>query len=71
MTNNGGPAFMYTNSTTQEQSGITIRDYFATKAIAGIITESIDEKINMKHLAKMAYKLADAMMEERTIKWPE
>ena len=41
---------------------ITLRDYFAAKAIIGLLDGSHP---NVYQLARDAYKLADAMLEER------
>ena len=41
---------------------ITLRDYFAAQAIIGLLTESHP---NVYQLARDAYKIADAMLEER------
>lgn len=47
--------------------GITIRDYFAIRALAPMIQLTADNKLNKKwgELAEIAYAIADAMMEER------
>jgi len=41
---------------------ITLRDYFAAQAVIGLLTESHP---NVYQLARDAYKIADAMLEER------
>jgi hypothetical protein len=41
---------------------ITLRDYFAAQAVIGLLTES---NPNVYQLARDAYKIADAMLEER------
>jgi hypothetical protein len=44
--------------------GMTMRDYFAAKALTGLLTEAnMDYKDNA--VAKLAYSLADAMMKAR------
>jgi hypothetical protein len=69
----GGPAFPVTedNYVHKDNTGITIRDYFAAKAMQGFI---MDEQIHkdagsgsewLKGIAKAAYETADAMMEAR------
>ena len=40
--------------------GMTLRDYFAAKAIPALISE-----IPMESVAEFAYKVADAMLKER------
>ena len=41
---------------------ITLRDYFAAQAVIGLLNESHP---NVYQLARDAYKIADAMLEER------
>lgn len=47
--------------------GITLRDYFAAKAMQGMLVGLLTnyKKINRKIIAKDAYVQADAMLEER------
>ncbi len=47
--------------------GMTLRDYFAAKALMGICERESNEwkDENTGRLAKIAYKLADAMLVER------
>lgn len=83
----GGPAFPYGKKTirvdtyggneTEEmdgmQEGMTLRDYFAAKAMQAAISDP--ERVNnvdsvhregiTKVMARMAYQMADAMMEAR------
>lgn len=42
--------------------GLTVRDYFAAKAMQGLVVEAV---IDCKKIASMAYRMADAMMKER------
>jgi hypothetical protein len=44
--------------------GMTLRDYFAAKAMQGMMVE-IEEPI-CDYIAKQAYKMADAMLKART-----
>ena len=44
-----------------QESGMTLRDYFAAKAMQEFCKEFDDDA----HLAKIAYKIADAMMKAR------
>jgi hypothetical protein len=62
----GGPAFPTLNGL-KYNDGMSLRDYFAGQALAGIwasphTTGSTDD------IAKLAYKSADAMLEARTLK---
>lgn len=52
------------------QTGMTLRDYFAAKAMQGVIasTQGIGLEVNEKHIkivVKKAYMYADAMLKER------
>ena len=44
-------------------NGMTLRDYFAAKAMQGMITRRV---LNDYEDALIAYKIADAMMKART-----
>ena len=75
----GGPAFPQKEPLTSDWEGMTLRDYFAAKAVAALIAEPMwHEKqvamvleIGRKPLAgaelyaSAAYALADAMLEAR------
>jgi hypothetical protein len=43
--------------------GMTLRDYFAAKAMQGYIVGTEQPKVD--HLAKVAYQMADAMLKAR------
>ena len=55
------PAFPRDNSL-PNWSGMTLRDYFAAKAMQGMITRRV---LNEHEDALIAYKVADAMMKAR------
>ena len=67
---NGGQAFPthnYQDNRYKEQ-GMTLRDYFAAKAMQGILVnpaESYEYGSVQILLAKCAYQIADAMLNER------
>lgn len=81
--NNGGPAFpmirdMRHNSDWDHEEGMTLRDYFAAKAMQAIITKlpvvdregefgsPVEDKIKYNaDIANSAYWIADAMLAER------
>ena len=44
------------------ESGMTLRDYFAGQALAGIVTDGIPTIVNAKLYAAAAYGMADAML---------
>ena len=61
--------------TGRQETGMTLRDYFAAQALQGICTISVDDwpedwKNNeiapMHHAAKACYLIADAMMKARS-----
>lgn len=62
--------FTNLNGDTEMETGMTLRDYFASSAMQGIIasTRGIGLEINEKHIetiAKKAYMYADTMLERR------
>jgi hypothetical protein len=58
----GGPAFP-TDSHEYNYQGMTLRDYFAAKAMQGLMASTIDA--TLKTFAQQSYKMADAMLEAR------
>lgn len=70
--NTGGPAFPceYEGSTRSDAYGMTLRDYFAAKAMQAMITTSNGPCLNglegyESHTASAAYRISDAMLEAR------
>ena len=64
----GGPAFPdgFTNPWgIPEKAGMTLRDYFAAKALQGIIATNSHFVKDAEALASKAYEFADAMLELR------
>jgi len=55
MKNTGGQAF---------PEGITLRDYFAAKALQSLLSDKMPYRYDM--LAQTAYDVADAMIAERS-----
>lgn len=47
------------------QEGMTLRDYFAAKALQGFIGTTYEEDQSFKEVAESCYRYADAMMAER------
>jgi hypothetical protein len=63
-TNTGGPAFPTGNA----YQGMTLRDYFAAKAMQGILTHAYTRHIRVEDLyACDAYVIADAMLKTREL----
>lgn len=64
----GGPAFPVTNDSTGEQySGMSLRDFFAAKAMVGMLAASYSKPNHNfgRNSADKAYRIADAMLEAR------
>lgn len=63
--NNGGPAFPTAadNGHSTNQDGMTLRDYFAAKAMNGYISARAEG--SMDEIAEYSYKYADAMLKVR------
>lgn len=60
-TNTGGPAFPTGSGVTPYKPGITLRDYFAAKAM-----QTLAEKYSHEgDVSRNAYKIADAMLKAR------
>ena len=74
----GGPAFPFWSDTQHlaGYEGMSLRDYFAAKAMQGMAANPDDSHENydlvyddyVKEIARCAYKMADAMMETRDVK---
>jgi len=61
------PAFPQPINPGEQGRGMTLRDYFAAKALEGMCAGQQTQLFaNQIHLAKGAYLLADAMMKART-----
>ena len=73
MSKDGGQAFPRTTTMNapgqpwnEEQTGMTLRDWFAGQALVGIAPKLADAmQPNNKLAAKHAYEVADAMLKER------
>ena len=60
----GGPAFPYVCDAAEHYSdGMTLRDYFAAKAMQGMLADPSTPEI--MDIAGAAYEVADAMLEAR------
>jgi hypothetical protein len=47
------------------QRGMTLRDYFAAKAMTGLLTAEIVGEYSNEHVAEISYRIADAMLKAR------
>lgn len=72
-TNDGGPAFPVPdshcpNGQVQYGSyGMSLRDYFAGQALAGLLTQPAEDEYGPKCFAEAAYEMADAMLAARKL----
>jgi hypothetical protein len=66
-TNTGGPAFPHTeaNGENSVEVGMTLRDYFAAKAMSSLIEDPDLRSAHLDGAAIFAYKMADAMLKAR------
>jgi hypothetical protein len=65
-TNTGGPAFPAPAGVAHiTDQGMTLRDYFAAKAMLGMLTDPSWQRCTCKTVAEEAYKMADAMLKAR------
>jgi hypothetical protein len=61
----GGTAFP-AETTLGYEEGMTLRDYFAAKAMQGLLSRIGNDKMNVHDvLAQRTYAIADAMLEAR------
>ena len=65
--NTGGPAFPTSadNGHSTNQDGMTLRDYFAAKAMQSINSRPDYDDVPAEFIAQDAYALADAMLKAR------
>ena len=75
VTNTGGPAFPRNildhghGVITTHESGMSLRDYFAAKAMQGMLAYAYLHPLAMEDgCARDAYAMADAMLEAREVK---
>ena len=64
-TNNGGPAFPHDDRAQYtERAGMTLRDYFAAKAMQTLLSE-VESTADLMGVPQSAYWIADAMLRAR------
>lgn len=63
----GGPAFPPMHNPDTHESGMTLRDYFAAKAMQSMVRLHMLDKIeyHQRSVAEQAYRMADTMLEAR------
>ena len=64
-TNTGGPAFPTINYSAVYSEGMSLRDYFAAKAMAALVVVYADDKAIVDEYSQRAYAIADAMLKAR------
>jgi hypothetical protein len=64
-TNTGGPAFPIGSGDMRDPTGMTLRDYFAAKAMQGMYASESFPTGVMADTAAEAYEMADAMLKAR------
>jgi hypothetical protein len=66
-TNDGGPAFPVESTSTPWAEGMSLRDWFAGHALAGILANPNHRigEITFERIGKDAYIFADAMLSAR------
>ena len=66
---NGGPAFPcewdYIDTNRSAANGMTLRDYFAAKAMQGICASGAIDRLSFEDISNAAFEFADAMIERR------
>ena len=65
--NTGGPAFPSPTDGMLDNEGMTLRDYFAAKAMQGLLAQSLGTALGspVEAAADYAYAMADAMLKAR------
>lgn len=63
--NNGGPAFPIPHQNVNfSKPGMTLREWFAGQALAGLLTTSGGYVPSREQIARIAYEYADAVLAE-------
>ena len=63
----GGPAFPVGSGDMRDPAGMTLRDYFAAKAMQGLLAQSLGTALESDPIlgSQYAYRVADAMLNAR------
>jgi hypothetical protein len=62
---NNQPAFPIGSGDMRDPTGMTLRDYFAAKAMQGLLAADTGFTMYSVQISELAYKQADAMLEAR------
>ena len=63
--NDGGPAFPYGEPTHGGEDGMTLRDYFAGRAMQSYLLDKDRDSFTFEQWAQASYEMADAMLKAR------
>ena len=63
--NDGGPAFPHGDPTHGGEDGMTLRDYFAGRAMQSYLLDKDRDSFTFGQWARVSYEMADAMLEAR------
>ena len=63
--NDGGPAFQPMHDPDTHASGMTLRDYFAGRAMQSYLLGKDRDSFTFEQWAQASYEMADAMLEAR------
>ena len=63
--NDGGPAFPPTHDPDTHASGMTLRDYFAGRAMQSYLLDKDRDSFTFEQWAQASYEMADAMLKAR------
>lgn len=61
----GGPAFPTSDGVEKNYKGMSLRDYFAAKAMQGIAADPSFSPPTYDEVARISYDMADAMLKAR------
>jgi len=64
--NDGGPAFPLKEPLSSDHEGMTLRDYFAAKAMQGWLSNPGPSDETIHAVAQWSYRVADAMLKARS-----
>ena len=60
--NDGGPAFPHGDPTHGGEDGMTLRDYFAGRAMQSYLLDKDRDSFTFEQWAQASYEMADAML---------
>lgn len=63
--NDGGPAFPPMHDPDTHESGMTLRDYFAGRAMQSYLLDKDRDSFTFEQWAQASYEMADAMLKAR------